>query len=124
MTYNERLINFNRVLQTNSFLNKFKPGGNYTTAYNNFDDKNKEFTDRILHGELVTSTEMNEIINIPHTLSDGTESYWTFAECFADHCGWYTSNNIVPLNSVISDVTWSITMGFPSYITMNDNYLC
>ena len=125
MTYNERLINFNRVLQNNSFLNKFKPGGSYVRAYNNYDNKNKEFTDRILRCELFTSTEMNEIIKIPHTLPDGTQSAYTFAESFADHCGWYTASLILGGKEIISSIDWyDDIVVFPKYITMNDNYLC
>lgn len=125
LTYNERLINFNRVLQNNSFLNKFKPGGSYVDAYNKYDNKNKEFTDRILRGELVTSTEMNEIIKIPHTLPDGTQSYFTFAESFADYCGWYTASLTLGNKNIISSIDWCGGGGvFPTYITMNDNYLC
>ena len=125
MTYNERLINFNRVLQYNLFLNKFKPGGPYVNAYNKYDNKNKEFTDRILSGELVTSTEMNEIIKIPHTLPDDTQSLFTFAESFADHCGWYTASAELGGKNIISSIDWRGDNDvFPTYITMNNNYLC
>ena len=99
--------------------------GNYFEAhYNKYDDKNKDFTDRIIRGELVTSTEMNEIINVPHTLADGTESYYTFAESFAHYCGWYNKNVIIPKTTVISDITWTDNLAYPKYITLHDDYIC
>lgn len=102
----------------------FGAGNYFEKHYNKYDDKNKDFTDRIIRGELVASTEMNEIINIPHTLADGTESYYTFAESFAHHCGWYTQNTIVPKTTVISDITWTTTSAYPKYITLHNDYIC
>ena len=67
---------------------------------------------------------MNEIINIPHILSDGTESYFTFAESFADHLGWYGASVVSGTKNVISSIDWWNGGVFPTHITMNDNYLC
>ena len=124
LDYNERLYNFNSFLQKGDIINRFATGGIYEPKYAKCDDKNKDFIDRIIRGELVTSTEMNEIINIPHILSDGTESNYTFAEIFAEYCGWFTATAIIPYTDVISDVTWVDNLAYPKYITLHDDYIC
>lgn len=123
LLYYDRLVNFNKVIQTNlQYPAKYET---LMQRYPKFDNANKNFTDRILRGEFVTSTEMNEIINVPHMLSDGTESYYTFAEVLADWCGYFTdtviSDNI--FSWIITDVKW-INFAYVTNVTLHKDFQC
>ena len=123
LLYYDRLVNFNKVIQTNlQYPAKYET---LMQRYPKFDNANKNFTDRILRGEFVTSTEMNEIINVPHMLSDGTESYYTFAEIFADWCGYYNDTVIVDniFRWIITDVKW-INSGYVTNVTLHKDFQC
>lgn len=121
LLYYDRLVNFNNFIQ-----DRIRTSEILMNRYPNFDNANKNFVDRILHGEFVTSTEMNEIINVPHTLPDGTVVYDSFAEVFADRCGYFTDtaiDNNDPFHWIITDVKW-INCAYVTNVTLHKDFQC